>query len=279
MTQVIRRYESDERSRVAPTEALAFAGWRASSTGASMRLAAFLLAGVPVMFMPILLQEGAPMWAWALAALIALGLGSFACIPSPKMRVFLGEDGFSLRDRGREQFIAYEQIGAIHERSAERVIWIDVHLVEGRLLHIRLADPLPQRKAFLARLRELSQQSQEPREQRALERELGRGDRSMREWLDALEKRTANDYRGPALDRGQLLELVGDGRAEPSARTAAAWLLRRSADVKSERARIAEAAASTADPRVRVVLEAAADDAQAELDARMASEERSLRLS
>jgi hypothetical protein len=127
--------------------------------------------------------------------------------------------------------------------------------------------PIDGRRAepFVEALTRRWQEARRPRDARALEAELAQGTRTVAEWVAALEARAAEppDYRDAALPPAALAELAADPTAEPSARTAAAWLLRRMGRVEHDAEVLRAAASEAAHPRVRVALDAAlaGDDA------------------
>lgn len=102
-----------------------------------------------------------------------------------------------------------------------------------------------------------------------------RGDRTAREWLNALRgAETADPFRSDpvrsAVDGAELWRIVEDGRAEPIDRAAAAAAVTEPFD-EADRARVRVAADAAAQPELRVALESVAnadDDALTEaLDA------------
>jgi hypothetical protein len=94
------------------------------------------------------------------------------------------------------------------------------------------------------------------------ERRWARGERPAKSWIGEVLAAGAGggDYRDPVLDRERLLEVAEQPVADPSARAAAAAVLRRSRLEPAERDRIRVAAERAANPRLRVALEAASDE-------------------
>ena len=87
-----------------------------------------------------------------------------------------------------------------------------------------------------------------------------RGGRSVPEWLSALRglAKKERDYRSVTIPDEALWSLTEDPRADPTARAGAAIVLRHRLGEEPTRVRIEAAAAATAEPRVRVALDAAA---------------------
>jgi hypothetical protein len=204
-----------------------------------------------------------------LAALVwmvpVLAAGPLAMGTAGKIRA--GDDGFELRWLGRSRYVRYRDVaGASLDR--ERMVFT---LRDGRKIFVQLAvrssrhyvtvdptdTPIARRIGEgLARARIESESARDAEE-------LSRGGRSAAEWLASIEARArpARDYREAALDRGALVRVATDGRAEGSARAAAALLLRKNGMNEEEGRAIADAAQATLHPRVRVALESAADPA------------------
>lgn len=96
---------------------------------------------------------------------------------------------------------------------------------------------------------------------------VARGGRPVLEWLRALRRINSTDsYRNVPVDAERLSRLVDDFRASPSARAAAAIVLAASGDARMA-SRLRIAAASVANPRLRVTLD---DIAEARDDAAIA---------
>lgn len=90
---------------------------------------------------------------------------------------------------------------------------------------------------------------------------LARGARPSAEWTRELRERVeASGFRQGTLAREDLVAVVEDPTADPTARAGAAYALRAAGLKDEERRRLRVAAAATAAPKVRVALEAAADE-------------------
>jgi hypothetical protein len=88
---------------------------------------------------------------------------------------------------------------------------------------------------------------------------LGRGERTIEEWITALRAlRESSSFRDLAVATDRLFHIVEDPRASAETRAAAACALRDSLDDEG-RARLRVAAEACAEPRLRVALEATAE--------------------
>lgn len=92
---------------------------------------------------------------------------------------------------------------------------------------------------------------------------VARGERSGAEWLDALRKLGARkaDYRVPALEIERFAQLLEDRRAKPSARAAAAVVLRAAGDEAAAK-KLRIAAQALIDGRMRIAMERVSDAAE-----------------
>lgn len=196
-----------------------------------------------------------PWWAaWLLSVLYLVAL---LPIVLPQ-RVNVGDDGVSLRWLGRRRFIPFRKIIAVSRTPLGLTLVLD----GGRLTEILLAPNEaavpPERDLLIERIsagvgleKTLSRADEE-----AI---LGRGGRDLDTWvreLQALGTEDSAGYRGLAIPRERLWEIVENPAAEPSAREGAAIALHAALD-ESERARLGVLAQSTAAPRLRVALDAA----------------------
>lgn len=188
------------------------------------------------------------------------------------MSVELGRDGIFTRWLGRERFLAFADVEDVRVEGAR----IALRTRHGKLEYLQLVErvgkglmPIDGRRAepFAEALTTRWREARRARDARALEAELAQGTRSVREWVAALEARASEppDYRDAALPPAALAELAADPAAEPSARTAAAWLLRRLGRAEHDADALRTAALEAAHPRVRVALDAALDGDDAAL--------------
>jgi hypothetical protein len=90
-------------------------------------------------------------------------------------------------------------------------------------------------------------------------------DRKAPSWVDDVLARGADagDYRGAPLDREALLRVVERPLADPTARAAAAVALKLQRLEPGERERMRIACAATANPRLRIALDAVSDEEEA----------------
>lgn len=93
---------------------------------------------------------------------------------------------------------------------------------------------------------------------------LARGKRDVGRWLADVDRLARGDYRGEAPSAEQLWRVVEDGAAAPSARAAAARLLRIEG---AARDRLRVVAGNTASPKLRIALEAMDADEEAQREA------------
>ncbi|MBW2460220.1 MAG: hypothetical protein JRH11_01155 [Deltaproteobacteria bacterium] len=88
---------------------------------------------------------------------------------------------------------------------------------------------------------------------------LARGGRSRQEWLDALRRIADPAYRDNTFTPEQLWDVLEDPSVEPTARAAAAHMLR---EEPENRPRIRVAAEAAAESKIRVALDEAASEAE-----------------
>ena len=92
---------------------------------------------------------------------------------------------------------------------------------------------------------------------------LARGARADAEWLEELRRRTQpGGFRAAKLAAPDLVAVVEDPTADPTARAGAAYALRAGGFADDTRDRVRAAADATAAPNVRVALEAIVDEAE-----------------
>jgi hypothetical protein len=104
---------------------------------------------------------------------------------------------------------------------------------------------------------------------------LRRGTRDVAAWIRALQaigSGASADHRTAPVPPDQLWRIVEDPHAEPGARAGAAVVLRGSLD-EAGRSRLLAAAGATAQPRVRIALEAAGEGDEAALAEALAAVE------
>ena len=196
-----------------------------------------------------------PWWAaWLLSLLYLVALFPVV-LPQ---RVNVGDDGVSLRWLGRRRFIPFRKIIAVSRTPLGLTLVLDGGGLTEILLAPNEAAVPPERDLLIERIsagvgleKTLTRVDEE-----AL---LARGSRDLDTWVRELQAIGTEDsagYRGLAIPRERLWEIVENPAADPSAREGAAIALHASLD-DSERARLGVLAQSTAAPRLRVALDAA----------------------
>lgn len=193
-----------------------------------------------------------------------LAVGAWHWSPA---RIAIGVDGVRLCGRGQARFISFAQVREIESSPTK----ISLRLTNGSavVLGPQDANLSARLSAALAGYRVPAGGGENP-DQHA--RVLRRGERSSQEWRAQLQKLThSQDYRAEVLDVETLANVVGDTRADPEQRVAAALALPKSDEARS---RIRIAARSSADEDVQRALEAAADDELAEAELARAMQRR-----
>lgn len=192
-------------------------------------------------------------------------MGPLVMATAGKLRA--GDDGFEVRWLGRTRYVAYRDV-AHASLDHERMVFTlksgkKVFVQLARRQHRSYATVDPRETSVARRIHAGLQRAGIESESARDEEELSRGKRAHVEWLASIETRarTGGEYRDAALDRGALVRVATDGRADGSARAAAALLLRKTGLNEDEGRALADSAQATLAPRVRVALEAAADPA------------------
>jgi hypothetical protein len=194
--------------------------------------------------------------------LAILGL-SFGLVPR---KVRIGHDGITERWLGRTRFHPYAEIASIEPCDGGLILVFE----GGQRVEIGLAllvkkGGAPPTEQMVRHVQELHARyrAEPPVEGQS---RLSRQRRGPSAWLSALKGllTAGPDYRQAWLSREMLWSIVSSPAAEPSARAGAAVALRPTLD-DADRARLRRLAEVTAAPRVRVVLEAAADGAEDEV--------------
>jgi hypothetical protein len=175
-------------------------------------------------------------------------------VPGNRLRTtfLVGADGVVVQGHGIG-FIPYDKIasvaidsegGVLRLRSGEEIRYIGFGLTPGAITE-RIREGL-----------EAHRRADAPASAQAL---VARSGRPAKEWLSALRAlaESKGDYRSMAVPDDALWTLAEDHSAEPTARTGAAIVLRQRLG-EPGRARIEATAAASAEPRIRIALEAAA---------------------
>jgi len=209
-----------------------------------------------------------PLPSWTMPLWIAL-LTAWVFAAAKSRTVIVGRDGIRIRWLGRERFIPHRDVARVdHTENA-----VNLRLVSGEKIDLTLR-PKDLRK------KHKKQNDDEVRDETLgladrIERAATRDDeasllplhaldpqtRSVAEWVASVRKgdgvRTFRD--GAPLDDAQLWRVVEDGGVDHAQRAAAAIALSRSLDDVA-RARLRVAAGASAEPKLRVALEAAAEE-------------------
>jgi hypothetical protein len=174
--------------------------------------------------------------------------------------VIAGDDGVAIVRR-RTRFLSYAEIARVLG-GGERIA---LARRAGALVQIRLADVAEDVDAMDTELVRRMQEglARPARVPSPGQDALARRGRASRDWLASITGRATSTegYRDQALDRDALRALACDGPAEPSARAAAAFVLRTLELSESEREDLRSAAAATAHPELRDALAVLSDPA------------------
>jgi hypothetical protein len=199
--------------------------------------------------------------AFLLAALLVTGwVAAWMRLLGPPW-VVVGRDGVMVESGFRRRFIAYEKLSRVYNHEHG----IALELVNHEIVRLSASDPLDARtSAVIARIDEARLAwlgtPDAPDSGEARLELLDRGSRSIAEWrmsLAKLREKTAG-YRGRAGLRDQeLLDVLSDARAPAERKIGAALALAGPRD-PAVRARIAVAAAATANESLGRALEALA---------------------
>lgn len=228
----------------------------------------YVLAGLPLGFAGLLITTGSK----ALAAIVALlPFLAFIVAQVHSMELRAGTDGVLLRWFGTTRFHSYQDIRRCvllddsgTETGNDGTI-LRLELRSGRTVELRSGGLGLDGGRFengvwlvdwITRCIETAASSAPPESATALER----GERPIPAWLaDLAQRAQGRGYRGAALDREDLLQVVESTAAAPTARVGAAALLRKTGLQDEERGRLRVVAETSVSPRLRIALEAAAD--------------------
>jgi hypothetical protein len=241
-------------------------------------------AGVGLMFgailgafaaLQVLMRGHTSVLAWILAA----GFNMIPYVPLvlaiAPTHITVGVDGVLLRRLRRQRFIAYRDVERVESYDEGvklvmrdgSVVLLRVGPVESRVMPIR-QEQIAQREALLTRIHE-AMGSEHDAHAPVSARALDRGGRSASEWITYLRSLVARQEGGmreaPVL-RSQLWSLLSDPKAEPMERAGAAVALAAEGrDEKGTHERLRAVAVAVAEPKLRVVIEAAAMRADGKL--------------
>jgi hypothetical protein len=207
----------------------------------------FVLGAAHLLSAPVML-------AW-----VALTVGLFVSL-APSTHIRVGADGVAVRWLGARWFFPYSSVRDVeHTGRGVRLV------LEHGSFELRTATvaPTPEGRELLEALEHRVRDAfvaWRARDPAAAADRLAIGDRTLEVWLADLEK-IANeeraDYRSASLSEETLWRVLEDGSADPSARAAAARILRPRAGAVEK---IRDIAGAIAAPQVRVALESIAGD-------------------
>jgi hypothetical protein len=177
--------------------------------------------------------------------------------------VEVGADGIVVRRRFRREFIPFERLVGMKTRwGINGSELAELALSDDTARSFRI-DTLPalRRKALLARITEELQAYRQARRDEAALATLDRGERSVKDWREALSKARSRseDYRQEPLLMSEVLHTLHNDAAPIDRRIGAAMTL---VDAKTPEAgaRIRIAAETSADPKLRVALTSIVSD-------------------
>jgi hypothetical protein len=234
----------------------------------TMRSAMIRLVSVSV---PLLGAIGAIGHVGAPIPLMFLLLGCYLVyVAHQYVNVLVGTDGVYLRrNLGRPRFLPYAQLRSVHHEGAEVMIdladgsTITMHggggRANGRWSKRLNRDAIADMQGFVDRVNGQLAAHRSPSASASVAA-LARGSRSIDTWLRDISATDENQarYRVAAIPKEQLWQIVEDASAEPTARAAAAVVLRDSLD-DAARARLHATSEACAAPKLRVVLDAVAE--------------------
>ena len=218
-----------------------------------------------------------------LFGLVLLSIRSVFRAATPA-RVYVGRDGLLLTTADRREFIGFERVKAVQSRvlavtvtlTDRQVVKLPVSVRTGGVFS-RKPHPLDEWvrdvDQILARRRTLVQQINDALTRfrnagadihaEAAARLLDRGSRPIPEWREALSLAHANTYREHHLDTDQLVNVFENPRVPLGQRLGAALALAgrpdEAAPEPKHKSRVSAAIASSANPKVRIALERAAE--------------------
>ncbi len=202
-------------------------------------------------------------------AVVVAGVAATLALFAPP-RITIGADGVSIRRALRTRFIPFGRINSVTNDPLEILLVLD----GGGLERIPLAElAIEPRRALFTRIEEARLASRHRVTPPAVAEVLDRNGRSIAEWRSTLSAmlRGSESYRTVALQRTDLLRVLGDPAAPSERRIGAALAL--AADGSDEgRSRVRVVAEACASEPLRMALNRAADGAlePAELEAAVA---------
>ncbi len=169
----------------------------------------------------------------------------------------VGEDGLLVRDRWTRLFIPFSRIRSVTNGPAREFGSLRVELEDGSSRRLTSA-PRPEADAMLAQIEERRRRHAEAMRagSSASDGRLARAGRPLAAWRQDLEQPVA--FRSTAPSPEELREVLASPDAPVEERVGAALALRRVPGEGEQRIRVA--ASTTANPELRVALEAIAEE-------------------
>lgn len=232
--------------------------------------------------------EATPTGLAVMLSVFALAAASYwALWARSRLHVTFGTDGISLRQWGRERWLRWSDVRGIEPLpSSARTASEGFYLVLGDGSRVRFETGRERMRSGIYegdvvadRFREAmaaAASKDAPTSAPLLPAGVGRDPRS---WIEDLRRAGAGasaGFRVAPVDPDELWKMLEDPKGSPVDRAAAATALAASRDAPT-RLRLRAAAAATASPKLRVAIEAAADDDEAELAEALEALERSAR--
>jgi len=180
--------------------------------------------------------------------------------PVDSLEVLVGADGVTVRGEIEDRFVRYADLAGVEAGPRE----VTLRLRDGRSIGLRgPALGAWQRRALAARLRDALAAHQPTTATERTRALLTRGERPFEAWRDGLREGLRHEavYRRQALERDDLVSVVGDPAAPPEQRVAAALALTGADDEGGVRAKVRVAADATASDALRRAFERVLDDA------------------
>ncbi len=280
-----QRLEITTTSRDEAQRLIAALGSRGDQQRVRFGSTRLLVLGLVMVLATIAASVAGAAWvtqSWWLLPLVVL-LGAVAAFAARHARFFVSvaPDGILVEKRGRPaRFIPWQQVVRAEEELRSGIV---LTLASGERLQFELESEdryfhddiglmdkpagvggIAQRDAMLGRIREAMAVVRSD----ALAAELALAGRNASAWLQHLRNTISGGHRTAAPNDDQLWRIVEDGHADPSARAAAAHLLRARID-DEQRTRLRVIAGAAAQPQLRICLEsvAAADEELASQEA------------
>jgi hypothetical protein len=191
----------------------------------------------------------------------------FHVLSNRPSKIRIGVDGVHLRWLWVSRFTPFSAVRSVWMREESSQRFVDLVRTDGTTTSIPVSKQDGEQDLAHQRILQAFQAYQ-ARQGSADTEALARGSRTPLEWLTALRGLGAgasSGLRTAHIDPDRLWTIVEDPSAAPAARAGAAAALASSAS-KQERSRIRIAAETIAEPRLRIAVEKAADEATSEAE-------------